>query len=78
MMLEEITLSFISLSLALCCHYIERGSSTCFPEEPYRPVDHPLLRRLDDAELRLPGLYADAEHQEGGRAEAELIHLQGG
>ena len=51
-MLEEISLFFLSLSLALAVNTLNEGS-TWLPEEPRRPVDDLLQLKcgLEDAEL---------------------------
>ena len=75
-MLEEISLFFLSLSLALAVNTLNE-SSTCLPEEPSRPVDDLLLQCvLEHAELCLPGDQADAGLQDGGQTNAALLHLR--
>ena len=76
-MLEEISLFFLSLSLALAVNTLNE-SSTWLPEEPRRPVDDLLQLKcgLEDAELCLPGDQAAAGLQDGGQAYADLLHLR--
>ena len=52
MMLEEISLPFISLSLALAVNTLKEGS-TWLPEELCGPVDHPPPQCGEEADAEL-------------------------